>query len=70
MEKLDNSTKSRREFLKKSAYVVPTIVALGQVSNLQASCQTGSCIGEKREVEDRPVGDFGGKDKWGTKFGN
>jgi hypothetical protein len=33
MKNNENKTQSRRNFLKKAAYAVPTVIALGQITN-------------------------------------
>ena len=44
MENNKNKVESRRSFLKKAAYAVPTIVALGQITNPVKS-SAGSFVG-------------------------
>jgi hypothetical protein len=45
----NNKVESRRSFLKKAAYAVPTVVALGQITNPVKS-SAGSFIGNGKEV--------------------
>lgn len=48
--KMENKDKieSRRSFLKKAAYAVPTIVALGQITN-PVPAAAGSFVGNKTD---------------------
>ena len=50
--KMENKDKieSRRSFLKKAAYAVPTIVALGQITN-PVPAAAGSFVGNKTGSE-------------------
>jgi hypothetical protein len=45
----NNKVESRRSFLKKAAYAVPTVVALGQITNPVKS-SAGSFVGNGKEV--------------------
>lgn len=44
-----NKVESRRSFLKKAAYAVPTVIALGQITNPIKS-SAGSFVGGGKEV--------------------
>lgn len=69
MEKRDNKVESRRSFLKKAAYAVPTVVALGQITKPTNLSADSSCIREDHPTGgDRDTGDFGGKGQWGSRF--
>jgi hypothetical protein len=50
MENKDKKVESRRSFLKKAAYAVPTVVALGQITNPVQSV-AGSFIGGGKETD-------------------
>lgn len=53
MENKENKLESRRSFLKKAAYAVPTVVALGQITNPVKSV-AGSFIGGGNETSPTP----------------
>ncbi len=46
---MDKKTQSRREFLKKAAYTVPTVIALGQITN-PSKAAAGSFVGGGSET--------------------
>lgn len=46
---MDKKVESRRKFLKKVAYAVPTVVALGQISN-PSKAAAGSFMGGGTET--------------------
>lgn len=46
----NNKIESRRSFLKKAAYAVPAVVALGQITNPVKS-SAGSFVGGGKEVK-------------------
>lgn len=46
----NNKVESRRSFLKKAAYAVPAVVALGQITNPVKS-SAGSFVGGGKEVK-------------------
>lgn len=63
---MDNKKKtaneSRRAFLKKAAYTVPTVIALGQITN-PTNASAGSFVGGGQSTDSNGNTDTGGSDR-------
>jgi len=62
MKKDNSSVESRRAFLKKAAYVAPTVIALGQITNPVKS-SAASFVGGGSEQSNPDNNPSGGSDR-------
>jgi hypothetical protein len=63
MDKKKTTNESRRAFLKKAAYTVPTVIALGQITNPVTSSAASFVGGQGSETDNSNNPSTGGSDR-------
>ena len=63
MNKKNTTSESRRAFLKKAAYTVPTVIALGQITNPTTSAAASFVGGQGSETDANNNPTTGGDDR-------
>jgi len=64
VNKKNTTSESRRAFLKKAAYTVPTVIALGQITNPKTASAAASFVGgQGKETDTNNNPTTGGNDR-------